>query len=101
GPVRRGASAAAREPRKWPRPRDGIVAPGAPPGFLQSSADITRTALCAEPRNGTLYIFMPPTQALEDYLELVAAIEATAADLATPVVLEGYEPPRDPRLDSF
>jgi uncharacterized protein (DUF2126 family)/transglutaminase-like putative cysteine protease len=73
----------------------------AAPGFLQSSPDITRTAMCAEPRNGTLYIFMPPTEELEDYLELVAAIEATAADLDTPVVLEGYEPPKDPRLNSF
>jgi uncharacterized protein (DUF2126 family) len=31
--------------------------------------------------------------ALEDYLELVTAIEATAAEFALPVVLEGYEPP--------
>ena len=70
------------------------------PGFLQS-AEITRTAMCAEPRNGTLYIFMPPTSELEHYLELVAAVEATAEELDTPVVLEGYEPPKDARLNSF
>ncbi len=71
------------------------------PAAGESADGIIRTALCAEPRNGTLYIFMPPTSRLEDYLELVAAVEATAGELATPVVLEGYEPPRDPRLDSF
>jgi uncharacterized protein (DUF2126 family)/transglutaminase-like putative cysteine protease len=87
--------------RKIARPLAGIVAPKTPPGFLQSSADITRTALCAEPRNGTLYLFMPPARELEHYLELVAAIEATAQDLGTPVVLEGYEPPRDTRLARF
>ena len=69
--------------------------------FPHSAADLTRTALCAEPRNGTLYIFMPPTSELEHYLELVAAIEATAEELDTPVVLEGYEPPKDARLNSF
>ena len=67
----------------------------------ESAGWITRTAMCAEPRNGVLYIFMPPADRLEAYLELVAAIEATAADLSQPVVLEGYEPPRDPRLNSF
>ncbi len=72
-----------------------------PPGPHESAGWITRTALCAEPRNGVLYIFMPPTERLEAYLELLAAVEATAADLSLPVVLEGYEPPRDPRLSHF
>ena len=71
------------------------------PGPHESAGWISRTAMCAEARNGVLYIFMPPTARLESYLELVAAVEATAADLAQPVVLEGYEPPRDPRLNSF
>ena len=71
------------------------------PGPHESAGWLTRTAMCAEARNGVLYIFMPPAGRLESYLELVAAVEATAADLSQPVVLEGYEPPRDPRLNSF
>lgn len=69
------------------------------PGPFESAAWLTRTAICAEPRNGVLHIFMPPAESLEDYLELTAAVEATAAELGTPVVVEGYEPPRDPRLE--
>ncbi len=60
---------------------------------------VIRTALCIEPRNGVLHLFMPPLDRLEDYLDLVTAIEETAAALQTPVVLEGYEPPHDPRIN--
>jgi uncharacterized protein (DUF2126 family) len=62
---------------------------------------ITRTAVCAEARNGVLYIFMPPTAELEDYVELVNAVEAVAQAQKQPVVLEGYEPPKDARLNYF
>ncbi len=69
--------------------------------FGESAGWITRTALCTEARNGHLYLFMPPLARMDDYLELAGAIEDTAAALGTPVLLEGYEPPRDPRLNSF
>jgi len=80
----------------------------------ESASWVTRTALCVEARDprrasgpvtervgtaqGALYVFMPPLSHLEDYLELIAAVEATAADLGVQIILEGYPPPRDPRL---
>ena len=63
--------------------------------------DIVRTALCVECRFGRLYVFMPPTQRLEDYLDLVGAVEETCADLEMPVILEGYLPPSDHRVEMF
>lgn len=65
------------------------------------SDDIVRTAMCIEPRNGRLHIFMPPTERLEDYLDLVSAVEATAEELETPIVLEGYLPPGDHRIHNI
>jgi uncharacterized protein (DUF2126 family) len=44
---------------------------------------------------------VPPQHYLEDYLELVAAIEDTAASLGLPVLVEGYSPPHDPRLNAI
>ncbi|WP_305045406.1 transglutaminase family protein [Geoalkalibacter sp.] len=61
--------------------------------------DVPHTALCVEVRDGLLHVFMPPLGILEHYLELIAAVETTAAALSMPVVVEGYEPPRDARLE--
>jgi uncharacterized protein (DUF2126 family)/transglutaminase-like putative cysteine protease len=83
---------------------------------FQSDPSVVRTALCVEVRDpnranspqseagdkgeksGVLYVFMPPLARLEDYLALVSAVEATAKTLGLPIILEGYPPPRDPRL---
>ena len=61
-------------------------------------AELMRTALCTEIRDGRLHVFLPPLERLEDYIDLLHAIESTAAVLDQPVIIEGYEPPRDARL---
>ena len=71
------------------------------PAQGESAAWIVRTALCVEPREGRLYIFMPPVATTEDYLDLVAGIESAVANLGLPVILEGEPPPRDPRLNKL
>lgn len=58
-----------------------------------------RTAISVEVRNGRLCIFMPPTAALEDYLDLIASAERAAAALNLSVHIEGYTPPHDERLN--
>ncbi len=84
------------------------------PSRGESAHWITRTALCVEARDprrangpaaekvghasGVLYVFMPPLAFLEDYLDLLAAVESTAEELGMQIVLEGYPPPRDARL---
>ena len=65
----------------------------------QSASGIVRTALCVEPREGRLHIFLPPQGVLEDYLELIAAVEDTARELKLPVMIEGYPPPSDHRMN--
>jgi uncharacterized protein (DUF2126 family)/transglutaminase-like putative cysteine protease len=60
---------------------------------------VIKTTLCIEAREGIIYTFLPPMDYLEHYLDLVASIEATAAKLNMPVRIEGYEPPRDYRME--
>ncbi|MBZ0147691.1 MAG: transglutaminase family protein, partial [Pseudorhodoplanes sp.] len=58
-----------------------------------------RTALSVEARDGRISIFMPPVERLEDYVELLSVVEATAVEQKMPVHVEGYAPPSDPRIN--
>ncbi|WP_439400975.1 DUF2126 domain-containing protein [Bradyrhizobium sp. DASA03068] len=58
-----------------------------------------RTAMSIEIRDGVICAFMPPVERIEDYLELVAALEATAEEMQLQVHVEGYPPPFDPRIE--
>ncbi|MCE9630719.1 MAG: transglutaminase family protein [Planctomycetia bacterium] len=113
---------------EWPMPADGVpLVPGdSPAGLrlpmaalpwpdeagLRDGTSIVRTATVTEVRGGRLHVFLPPVDltaeedrdplaagtAGDDWLELVAAVERVAVEFSTPVVLEGYPPPHDPRL---
>ena len=63
--------------------------------------EIVHTALCVEVREGVLHVFLPPVPLLEDFVDLLDAVEKTAAALALPVRIEGYSPPNDPRIKVF
>jgi uncharacterized protein (DUF2126 family)/transglutaminase-like putative cysteine protease len=100
-----------------PRHAPAHTASVEPPKF-KSDPSVVRTALCVEVRDpnrangpkgeaevmakgeksGVLYVFMPPLARLEDYLALLNEVEGTARELGLKIVLEGYPPPRDPRL---
>jgi uncharacterized protein (DUF2126 family)/transglutaminase-like putative cysteine protease len=105
-------------PRRQGFRRDTVAAPGgapssgaaAPFGGLvaqrlpeigREEPDLVRTALTVEARDGKLHVFFPPLYAAEDWLDLAAAIEDIAGEFGCQVVLEGYQPPRDPRLNQF
>ncbi|MES2883286.1 MAG: transglutaminase family protein [Pseudomonadota bacterium] len=75
---------------------DELLAAKSEAQYLQGTV---RTAMSVEPRGDHLYVFMPPAANADDFLELIAAVEDTAAELQVPVRIEGYPPPNDPRLE--
>jgi uncharacterized protein (DUF2126 family)/transglutaminase-like putative cysteine protease len=84
-----------RSDSQQPRPEAPL------PGQLNATPaprDVIHTALCVQVRAGRLYVFMPPIKRIEDYLALVQIVEASAAKLQLKLWIEGYGPPRDPRI---
>ncbi|MEI6084486.1 MAG: transglutaminase family protein [Verrucomicrobiota bacterium] len=67
----------------------------------RSGPDVIRSTLCVQARGGRLYVFLPPIEPFDAYMELVTAIEATAKSLKLPVILEGYQPPHDDRVNNL
>ncbi len=91
GPGQRAQAAlAGRDPRE-----------GQAPGPGQSAPWIVRTALCVEPRDGRLHVFLPPVATAEAYLDLISTLESTVSAMGVPVILEGDAPPRDPRINKL
>ncbi|HEX6137331.1 MAG TPA: transglutaminase family protein [Casimicrobiaceae bacterium] len=89
----------------WPLPRGRLhaIAGDSPLGLRLPLASLPeslsiRTALAAEVRDGHLRVFVPPVTRSDDYASLVADIEAVAAAQRTPILVEGYPPPRDPAI---
>ncbi|NCP83401.1 MAG: transglutaminase family protein [Bacteroidetes bacterium] len=68
---------------------------------FNSTKNIFKTCLVTEVRDGKIFVFMPPVSYLEDYLDLVYAVERAAEELNMPVLVEGYDPPKDTRLEKF
>ncbi|HET8937270.1 MAG TPA: transglutaminase family protein [Polyangiales bacterium] len=62
---------------------------------------VPHAALCVEPRDGKLYVFMPLLNDFEHYASLLAAIEVACAKEQLPVLIEGYEPPKHGALQSL
>ncbi|MGF1452313.1 MAG: transglutaminase family protein, partial [Opitutales bacterium] len=87
-------------PHLRPRPRT-LQKSDAKPEAGKAAPWVVRTALCVQPRERHLLVFMPPVPGVEDYIDLLTAIEATAGELQMPVVIEGYLPPHDPRLENL
>jgi uncharacterized protein (DUF2126 family) len=70
-----------------------------PPSGVSDVTGSVRTAMAVEPRDGRLCVFMPPLEDAEDYAALIAAVEEAARVISTPVHIEGYPPPFDPRIN--
>jgi uncharacterized protein (DUF2126 family) len=80
----------------------GQTAPMPSPALdFPAAEQVIHTALALEVRDGILHVFMPPLQSLESWLALISAIEDSAQNHNVPIRLEGYAPPRDPRLLSL
>lgn len=82
-------------------PRPKVSKRPTPLNAKPSARQIIHTALALEVRDGILHVFLPPLTSLEAWIELMAVIESCAAELQQPIRLEGYPPPRDPRLMSL
>jgi uncharacterized protein (DUF2126 family) len=51
-----------------------------------------------ERRDGTLFVFLPPTATAQEFLALVGAVDAARRATGLDVQLEGYPPPSSPLL---
>ena len=75
--------------------------PNRRPETGESATNVIRTALCVQPRDGRLHVFMPPASTSEEYLDLIAGIETAVKGMGIPIIIEGETPPKDPRINKL
>jgi uncharacterized protein (DUF2126 family) len=82
---------------RWTARCRGLV-PGRPAGIAGRagrspiSVGTVRTAISVEPRDGRLCVFMPPTEGVEEYLELIASRRARGERARTTRAYRGLCP---------
>ncbi len=80
---------------------DAGVSENAEDSEVEEAEGAPVTAMVAEIRDGVLYVFLPPTEELEHFVDLVTRLEAAAAKVDCALVVEGYGPPPDARLTAM
>ncbi|MGK7911856.1 MAG: transglutaminase family protein [Synechococcus sp.] len=68
---------------------------------IQSTPNSICVALGIEVRDSHLCIFIPPLHSTRSFVDLIGAIEQTAVDTSTPIVIEGYSPPSNAGISGF
>ncbi|MDY6806622.1 MAG: transglutaminase family protein [Cyanobacteriota bacterium] len=58
-------------------------------------------ALSVEAKRGSLRVFIPPISSGRSFVDLIAAIEKTAAETKMQVAIEGYPPPSNAGIKGF
>ncbi len=79
-------------------PKDALPLPS-----IEKSESTTVIKHCLGTRivDGKLYVFIPPMDNVEQFIQLMAVIETAAEKQQTPIVLEGYQSPADPRINKL
>ncbi len=80
-------------------PENNFIAPSQQQGYVSEASVLT--ALAIEVRDGLLHVFMPPLNEFEQYALLLNAVEQTAKQIGCAVIIEGYTPPQDSRIEKF
>lgn len=89
-------------PGDWPMPAAGTpLEPKVPVVTVAHPEGAATTAVAFEARDGHVHVFLPPTERLEDYADLLRLVEVAARRVGCPLVLEGYGPPADSRLTTL
>ena len=72
------------------------------PDRFESAASVIRTALCAETRDGILFIFMPPVATVDDYLAAGGRYRSDGGEPGRPRAARGLSATvRSAAVDTF